>query len=237
MLCCLFLHDGILRGQPGTPTTLRFAVSVAAELGPGRTFSGRLLVVLGRADGVEPRLDIGHTGMRSAPMLGHDVAGLAAGKEAILDDRSIIFPIEHLGSLSPGIYAVQALLHSNPDLNVLNAPDDLYSPVKKVKLDPANGGTIALELSRAIPDETLPPDTEMVRYVKIRSRLLTEFHRRPIFLRAGVILPRNFRARRIGAILCECTSVDTGPGSPQSVREWPRDPSFTISGWPTTLHE
>ena len=73
-----------------------------------------------------------------------------------------------------------------------NAPGDLYSPVKQVKLDPAIGGTVALELSRAIPQETLDPDTELVKYVKIRSPLLSEFHRRPIFLRAGVILPRDF---------------------------------------------
>jgi Putative esterase len=192
ILCCLFPHDGIVRAEPGSSTTLRFAVTVAGGLGPERAFTGRLLVVLGRTDGREPRLDIGQTGMTTAPILGRDVAGLGPGKEAILDDRTIIFPIEHLGNLDPGIYAIQAILHTNPDLNVLNAPGDLYSLVKKVKLDPAIGGTVALELSRAIPAETLPPDTELVKYVKIRSRLLSEFHRRPIFLRAGVILPRDF---------------------------------------------
>ena len=192
LVCCLFLHHGIVRGGSGAPTTLRFAVTVAAGLGPDRAFSGRLLVVLGRTDGGEPRLDIGQTGMNAAPILARDVAGLAPGKEAILDDRSIIFPIEHLGNLGPGAYAVQAILHINPDLNVPNAPGDLYSSVKKVKLDPAIGGTVALELSRAIPEETLHPDTELVKYVKIRSPLLSEFHRRPIFLRAGVILPRDF---------------------------------------------
>ena len=64
--------------------------------------------------------------------------------------------------------------------------------MRKVWLDPASGTTIKLELSEAIPDESLPPETELVRYVKIRSRLLSAFHGRPIFLRAGVILPRDF---------------------------------------------
>ena len=135
--CCLFLHRGIVRGESSAPTTLRFAVTVAPGLGPDRAFSGRLLVVLGRTDGGEPRLDIGQTGMNAAPILARDVATLAPGKEAILDDRSIIFPIEHLGNLGPGTYAVQAILHTNPDLNVPNAPGDLYSSVKKFKLDPA----------------------------------------------------------------------------------------------------
>ena len=192
IVCCLFVRHGIVRGEPGAVTTLRFAVTAGPELGPDRVFSGRLFVVLGRPDHGEPRLDIGATGTNAAPILGRDVAKLAPGKEAILDDRSIIFPIEHLGNLGQGTYAVQAILHTNSDLNVLNAPGDLYSAVKKVKLDPAIGGTVAIELSRAIPEETLPPDTGLVKYVKIRSPLLSEFHRRPIFLRAGVILPRDF---------------------------------------------
>ena len=192
VLCCLFLHQGNVRGDSGGATTLRFAVSAAAETAGDRALSGRLLVVLGRSDGPEPRLEVGQTGMNAAPVLGRDLARLAPGKEAILDDRSMIFPIAHLGSLRPGTYAVQALLHTNRDLNVINAPGDLYSAVKKVKLDPATGGTVALELTRAIPEETLPPDTELVKYVKIHSPRLSEFHRRPIFLRAGVILPRDF---------------------------------------------
>ena len=43
-----------------------------------------------------------------------------------------------------------------------------------------------------MPTETLPADQELVKYLKIRSRLLTDFHGRPIDLRAGVILPRDF---------------------------------------------
>ncbi len=101
LLCCLFVNRGIVRGESGAPTTLRFAVTVAAGLGPDRAFSGRLLVVLGRSDGGEPRLHIGQTGMNAAPILARDVATLAPGKQAILDDRSIIFPIEHLGDLRP----------------------------------------------------------------------------------------------------------------------------------------
>ena len=37
-----------------------------------------------------------------------------------------------------------------------------------------------------------PRTAELIKYVKIRSNLLSEFHGRPIFLRAGVILPRDF---------------------------------------------
>ena len=120
-LCCLFVHHGNVRGDSDSGTTLRFAVTVADDLGPMKGLAGRLLVALGRADRGEPRLQVGQTGMNTAPVLGRDVAGLAPGKEAILDDRSVIFPIGPLGNLRPGTYAVQAFLHTNPDLNVVNA--------------------------------------------------------------------------------------------------------------------
>ena len=110
LLCCLFLHRGIVRGESGAPTALRFAVTVAPGLGPGRAFSGRLLVVLGRTDGREPRMHIGQTGMNAAPILARDVASLAPGKQAILDDRSIIFPIEHLGNLGRGTVSINEYL-------------------------------------------------------------------------------------------------------------------------------
>jgi hypothetical protein len=187
------------------PAGLRFEVTLAERAVPANNGpqaaraaarSGRLLVVLGRPGSHSPRLTIGQTGMDAPPLLGCDVDGLVAGSARALDDRSAIFPIDHLRALRPRAYAVQALLHTNLDLNTPNAPGDLYSPAKTVELDPAKAGTIALELSQAVPEETLPPDSELIRYVKIRSRLLSDFHRRPIHLRAGVILPRGFDQER-----------------------------------------
>jgi hypothetical protein len=172
-------------------TSLRFSVTIDPRLEPEARKAGRLLVVLGRPDGEEPRLTIGRTGMDAPPVLGRDVDSLVLGTPAILDDRSRIFPIESLGHLAPGIYAVQAVLHTNPDLNLPNAPGDLYSRAIRVPIDPARGGIIGLELSRRLPDEELPPDDELVKYIKIQSRLLSEFHGRPMYLRAGVILPRD----------------------------------------------
>ena len=84
------------------------------------------------------------------------------------------------------------MLHTNRDLNLVNAPGDLYSRVTTVHLDPAaHASTIRLELSQRVPEETLPADQDSIKYVKIHSPLLSAFHQRPIDLRAGVILPHN----------------------------------------------
>ena len=183
---------GTSRAVPEQPPGVRFAVTIAPELAAGKGVSGRLMVVLGQEGGGEPRLTIGQTGMNADPILAGDVADLAAGREAVLDDRSALFPIAHLNNLPPGDYAAQAMLHINLDLNMPNAPGDFYGPVRTIHIDPARGEAFSLELSRAIPPEALPAETELVKYVRISSRLLSAFHHRPIFLRAGVILPRDF---------------------------------------------
>ena len=94
---------------------------------------------------------------------------------------------------------MQAVFDTNIDLKSVNAPGNLYSRAQKVSLDPAAGGVVKIELTEKVPPEELPAETEFIKYVKIQSDLLTRFHGRPIYLRAGVILPRA--TRTLGAQL------------------------------------
>ena len=43
-----------------------------------------------------------------------------------------------------------------------------------------------------MPPDRPPADTATVKYLKFQSKLLSQFHGRPMYLRAGVILPRDF---------------------------------------------
>src|SRR5437762_3105752 len=95
-------------------------------------------------------------------------AGFAAAAGLTLADQTAaIFPIAHLAKLPPGEYRAQAVFHSNRDLNLHDAPGNLYSDPVSVKLDPARGGTFKLELTRRVPDEKPPAETEHVKYVKL----------------------------------------------------------------------
>jgi hypothetical protein len=191
-----FLPMTLFADEPAQhrPDPLRFEVRLRAgrRVPDSWPRGGRLMVVLAPRGTREPRLTLGQTGMEAPPVLGRDVESLGPGEVATLDGRSAQFPLDRLDQLRPGTYAVQAVLHRNLDLNHANAPGDLYGPVRTVRIDPAAGGVVELELSRALPDETLPPDTDMIKHIKIRSKLLSDFHGRPIDLRAGVILPRDF---------------------------------------------
>jgi hypothetical protein len=176
-------------GQPAT-TALRFEVTVAADLRDVPQ-DGRLLIVLSRTTKGEPRSRIG-TGQGAPTVLGVDVRGLAAGGTTFVDQKALLFPVEHLAKLPAGDYYAQAVLDVSRDLKLVSAAGNLYGEPVKVTLDPTAGGTIKLALTRKVPPEEMPADTDNVKFIKLKSELLTQFHGRPIYLRAGVVLPRDF---------------------------------------------
>lgn len=120
-----------------------------------------------------------------------DVSGLGGGGGAVIDKTSDAFPISSLDMLAAGDYFVQAVLHTNIDLNSPNAPGDRFSSVRSVHLDARKGALVALDLTGTVQTEQMPSDDQYVKYVKIQSAVLTRFHGRPIFLRAGIILPKD----------------------------------------------
>jgi hypothetical protein len=170
---------------------LRFEVAVRPDLDPFRQ-AGRLIVVLGTRPDREPRRLLGEAGDVAPPALARDVENLAADRPAVLDASSFSFPMTGLGDLPAGRYHVQAVLAKNRDSRALDAPGNLYSDAIAMDLDPADDRTVRLELSHQVPPETLPADTDRVKYLKLPSRVLSQFRERPMFVRAGVILPRDF---------------------------------------------
>lgn len=189
LLFLLILPGVAARTEQASP--LRFEVTIAAGLVSGPQ-NGRLFVMLNPRSQPEPRLTVGNTGMNAAPVLARDITGFAPGRVGVIDNQAAIFPIENLSRLPAGDYFMQAVFDTNIDLKSVNAPGNLYSRARRVRLDPAVGGVVKIELTEQIAAEELPEETEFIKYVKIQSDLLTKFHRRPIYLRAGIILPRSY---------------------------------------------
>ena len=178
--------------EPGAgATALRFEVTAAPGLMPAPE-DGRLFVMLDPKGRREPRLRVGQPGLGMPPVLGRDVAGFGPGAVGVVDGSAAAFPIAGLARLPPGDYSVQAVFDRSKDLRSPNAPGNLIGTAKRIHLDPAEGGAVALELTGTIPPESPPGEAESVRFVTLRSEKLSAFHGRPISLRAGVILPRDF---------------------------------------------
>jgi hypothetical protein len=188
LLIAASLHTSPLQARL---SPLAFEITVAPGL-ISAPQKGRLFVVLSLKNRPEPRFTIGETGLDASPVFGRDIDNLAPGAAGRIDESCAAFPVESLAHLPAGDYFAQALFDSNRDVKSLNAPGNLYSTPRRIHIDPAHGGTIKLELTEQVPSEQLPHDSEYIRYLRIQSKVLSQFHGRPIYLRAGVILPRGF---------------------------------------------
>jgi hypothetical protein len=193
---CLVLVASVLAapflqaGQAQATKSVRFEVTVADNL-LEKPCDGRLIIVLGHSARPEPRLRIG-TRADAPVVLGVDVQDLASGSVHGVDEKAMMYPVESLAKLPPGDYFVQAVFDMSRDLKLVDAAGNLYGEPVRISLDPAAGGVVKLALSHVVPPETLPPDAGNIRYLKLQSPLLSAFHGRPMYLRAAVVLPREF---------------------------------------------
>ena len=192
-VCLLLSLAVLLRAQSGD-NPLRFEVTLAPGLSQklgGQAQSGRLFVILNHNEGGEPRVGAGRTGMDALPMFARDAA-VSDEKAGVIDASCVAFPLGSLNELKAGTYSAQAVLDTNRDLKGINSPGNLYSKPLRVQLDARRSAVVKLQLTEQLPAEQLPAETEYVKYVRLQSELLSKFWGRPIYLRAGVVLPRDF---------------------------------------------
>jgi hypothetical protein len=170
-------------------TDVRFLVTVGDGV-LAQPQSGRVLVVLANRARPEPRLTIGDTGLDAPVLIGTDGNELAAGKEVQLDGTCLTFPIAQLRDLRPGQYLAQAVFDYNPDLRIPTAPGNLYSVPTPITIPEAGQVVAKLTLTKKIPDEQLPKETDFLKWRKFPSAKLSAFYGRPMFLRVGIWLPK-----------------------------------------------
>ena len=172
-------------------TALRFEVGVAAGLLPAPE-DGRLLVVIGRRAAPSPARRSARRGPASRRCSGRTRRGWRRGPSASWMGRPTACRSRAWPTCRRGITSSRPSSTARETSAADDAPGNLVGAPRRVHLDPAAGGVISLELDRALPPEELPPERELLRFVKLPSPLLSAFHERPISLRAGIILPRDF---------------------------------------------
>ncbi len=167
---------------------LRFEVRIHPNQVGASPESGRVLVGIARPG---QRVDFTNYRPPVLPILGADATAFTADRTVVLDAKSDTFPEGALAKLPAGEYSVQAVFWTNQDICLPNAPGNRYCDPVRVTLDPAAGGTVKLTLDRAYT-ERKPTDTATHKFLAIPSKLLSDFHGRPMVYRVGVVLPANF---------------------------------------------
>ncbi len=208
---------------PGSDEGLQFVVGASEGL-QTRPAAGRMFVMVSRSGETEPRFQVDVAG--GIPFWGKDVRGFSSGQEVVVADGAgkYGYPLERINQLPAGKYHVQAFftryrtfhrsdgstvrlpLPCGDGQSMFEQPDNLYSQVQQVTLDPDSAQTVELTLDQRIePAEPVPaggtcqqgnpPDSEHVKHVKIRSDLLSEYWGRPMYIAANVLLPEGYDQR------------------------------------------
>ena len=188
---------------------LRFDVSFPASVSPEKQ-DGHIILIVSRDSSREPRFQYQVYNPDVQPAFGLDVDGLAPGATAVIDSKVFGWPLKSVMDIPPGDYRVQAVLnryetfHRADGHTVKLAPDkgegqhwfskpgNFYSEPMRVHLDPASGQTVHISMSKVIAPIPEPKDTKWVKYVRIKSDLLSKFWGRPMYLGAYVLLPAGF---------------------------------------------
>ena len=189
--------------------SIEFQVTLPAIEGKA-TINGRMLLMLSTNNETEPRFQISD-GVDTQQIFGIDVVDAQASQQVIFDGKSFGYPKPSLRQVPSGDYYVQALFHEYEVFNRSDghtvrlpmdrgegqqwnrAPGNRYSTPINVSIQTAEKQRIQIKLDQVIPPIQPPQDTEFVKHVRIKSKLLTDFWGRDMYLGAHVLLPSGFK--------------------------------------------
>jgi hypothetical protein len=187
---------------PGLQIEITFTRSARAE-----AVTGMVYVAISRDNRRSPVEQAGPTGV---PLFSTWVNGLGPDMPARIDGETRGHPVEHLRDIPAGVYWMQPFvnvytrfaradgrtvwLHMDQweGQNWKRSPGNLFGEPVQVRFDPTSSSPIRLTADRAIPPITPPADTELVKRIKIQSRILTKWWGHPIYLGATVLLPKDY---------------------------------------------
>lgn len=107
------------------------------------------------------------------------------------------FTGKRLGTLNDlnGAYRVQVVLDADDTVrSMIEAAGNRMSAVQRIEVESGAADIVELELISEvrIPTEQSPQELDNLRWVKLRSDLLSDHYGRDVFLRAGVALPNGY---------------------------------------------
>ena len=208
MLLCFVLSACQIQSTADQGQAPTFSVSFDAALTDSAQ-SGRLLLLLATHTDEEPRFLVGNS-VDTQLVFGLNVQDWHGGTELVIDKAAIGFPLADLSAVPPGTYYAQALLNRYKDFHLGNGkvvslppdrgegqqwnrkPGNFYSEPVQIDINESGSGTFTLVIDQEIPEIEPPEDTEYVKHIRMRSKLLSDFWGEDVYLGAHVLLPKDF---------------------------------------------
>ena len=185
--CLAALQPSFATADEKKPLCFQLTFDKAALATP---FTGRVYVMLFKQE--VQNLQSGPAWINPSPFFAVDVKNWKPGEPLLVDHTALGFP-RQLSRIDKGTYSIQAVMDlDRGGRSFAHSPGNIHSKTVRQSLDPEATGPVALVLDQVFQEQQ-SQSTERVKLVDMESRLLSNFHKKPMRLRAGVILPKSFQ--------------------------------------------
>ncbi|MEO1385531.1 MAG: hypothetical protein AAFV78_20105, partial [Bacteroidota bacterium] len=195
-------------GSTAQTTDARIQVSFPTDY-EEKTLDGRLIVLISKEVETEPRFQL-RDDAKTCQGFGMDVTDWKPEEALPFEMDAFGYPVRSFADLPSGEFFVQVLFHKYETFNRADghivklpmdrgegqkwnrAPGNLYSTPQKVSIQNGQLPSLTVQLDQQIPPIAEPEDTKYIKHIKIKSKLLSDFWGRDMYLGAHVLLPEGW---------------------------------------------
>jgi hypothetical protein len=201
----------LTEGEGSSDTAPTFNVTLSKNVA-SKIQEGRLVLLLSTDSTSQPRFQISYINPNTQLAFGTNVKAWKPGHSRKIDSNAYGWPVNKLKKIPNGQYYVQAVLNRYStyhlsDGRVLHLPTvklvgygqswnrkpgNLYSKSKKIQITSTNK-TFSIKLDNIIPPRKPFKDTKYIKHIKFKSKKLSKFWGRDIYLGAFILLPKGFK--------------------------------------------
>jgi S-formylglutathione hydrolase FrmB len=165
----------------------KFEVSFSSEV-MSESFSGNVILYLSK-ENKNPK-DAFHY-FELQPVFRVNVDEVVPEKSVVFDDNAVSYPVE-ISNLERGTYYVQAVFDRNLGGQFIGmSPGNIYSNSMQVHLDKNYNAIFHIDCDQII-DEIPFKETPYLKELKIKSKLISEFHQQDTYIAGAVSIPKEY---------------------------------------------
>ena len=170
---------------------------------------GRLILLIAKDIDSEPRFQL-RDDAKTCQAFGMDVNEWKAETSLSFATNAFGYPVQNMEELPAGEYYAQVIFHKYETFNRADgkvvklpmdrgegqqwnrAPGNLYSTPQKINITDGQLPNFTVSLDQKIAPIPTPEDTKYVKHIRIKSKLLSDFWGRDMYLGAHVLLPEGW---------------------------------------------
>lgn len=151
-------------------------------------FSGNVFLYLSK-ENKEPVS--GYVGLTSFPVFRINVKNVKPGEAVVFNDAAVSYPVK-LSDLERGEYYAQAVWDKNTgDHSIAATIGNSYSMPAKFNFTKKTDASFTLSCTETVKEKAFV-ETDYSKELKVPSKLLSEFHKKPVSINVAVALPAAY---------------------------------------------